>query len=423
MSNFIIQTSHPIQSRAQTFTLDRKILSIHSYDRDISKWPNSNYFEIDLPEAVTNIQSIRLVQMSVPSNQFVFSNEYQNTKISFVHNADTTVGPPYGVGAGTALEYTITISEGSYTAVELAREIETKMNLAAYGNANGILYAAGSPPIPFQQYACKYNDIQNTFWFGNTNTSFVLLFSKQETYTGLCNQPIVWKNYTRWGLPAYLGYKRLDYISEITNQDNTSGFLSQNPTPGSPPPSGQSFGFAYEWGLNISTPPWDVWLGDGATTQDAEFILATNPLVYVGEAGGTRDPNGVCQIDIFGEQAIYMELDKFNSIDEMEPYSENTMGIYNNDLNGKVKAAFAKIPILQTQYTQQTDNVNNNLMNISHYDPVIERIDRLRFKFRYHDGRLVDFRCVPFNFSIEFNCLRDRQDKKMAIFVPPLYNT
>ena len=99
------------------------------------------------------------------------------------------------------------------------------------------------------------------------------------------------------------------------------------------------------------------------------------------------------------------------------------MGIYNNDLNGKVKAAFAKIPILQTQFTQQTDNVNNNLMNISHYAPVIERINRLLFKFRYHDGRLVDFRCVPFNFSIEFNCLRDRQDKKMAIFVPPLYNT
>ena len=76
MSNFVIQTSHPIQTRAQTYTLDRKILSIHSYDRDISKWPNSNYFEIDLPEAATNIQSIRLVQISIPSNQFVFSNEY-----------------------------------------------------------------------------------------------------------------------------------------------------------------------------------------------------------------------------------------------------------------------------------------------------------------------------------------------------------
>ena len=410
MSNFVIQTSHPIQRRAQTFTLDRKILSIHSFDRDISKWPNSNYFEIDLPEAATNIQSIRLVQIGLPSNQFVFSNEYQNTKLSFVHGATTTNPPPYG---GTT--YNIIISEGSYTSQELAIEIASKMNLAAYLDPNGNI---GPPP---QQYLCKYNDILNTFWFGNTAHKFILLFSKQEIYTGLCNQPLVWKHYTRWGLPAYLGYKRNDYICEPTT-NNTNGYVVGGTT-------GASYGFSYEWENSSSTPPFNVWLGNGITgasppaTNTAQFVDATKPLVFAGVTGGTRDESGVCQIDIFGEQAIYMELDKFNSIDEMEPYSENTMGIYNNDLNGKVKAAFAKIPILQTQFTQQTDNVNNNLMNISHYDPVIERIDRLRFKFRYHDGRLVDFRCVPFNFSIEFNCLRDRQDKKMAIFVPPLYNT
>tara|TARA_R110002074_G_scaffold35075_4_gene95910 strand:- start:1350 stop:2576 length:1227 start_codon:yes stop_codon:yes gene_type:complete len=407
MSNFVIQTSHPIQRRAQTFTLDRKILSIHSFDRDISKWPNSNYFEIDLPEAAANIQSIRLVQIGLPSNQFVFSNEYQNTKLSFVHQATTTNPPPYG---GTICN--IIISEGSYTSQELAIEIASKMNLAAYNDPNGII---GPPP---QQYLCKYNDILNTFWFGNTADKFVLLFSKQEIYTGLCNQPLVWKHYTRWGLPAYLGYKRNDYICEPTT-NNTNGYVVGGTT-------GASYGFSYEWENSSSIPPFNVWLGNGITgalgTSGAQFVDATKPLVFAGVTGGTRDESGVCQIDIFGEQAIYMELDKFNSIDEMEPYSENTMGIYNNDLNGKVKAAFAKIPILQTQFTQQTDNVNNNLMNISHYDPVIERIDRLRFKFRYHDGRLVDFRCVPFNFSIEFNCLRDRQDKKMAIFVPPLYN-
>ena len=331
-------------------------------------------------------------------------------KLSFVHQATTTIPPPY---AGTICN--IIISEGSYTSQELAIEIASKMNLAAYLDPNGNI---GPPP---QQYLCKYNDILNTFWFGNTAHKFILLFSKQEIYTGLCNQPLVWKHYTRWGLPAYLGYKRNDYICEPTT-NNTNGYVVGGTT-------GASYGFSYEWENSSSTPPFNVWLGNGITgasppaTNTAQFVDATKPLVFAGVTGGTRDESGVCQIDIFGEQAIYMELDKFNSIDEMEPYSENTMGIYNNDLNGKVKAAFAKIPILQTQFTQQTDNVNNNLMNISHYDPVIERIDRLRFKFRYHDGRLVDFRCVPFNFSIEFNCLRDRQDKKMAIFVPPLYNT
>lgn len=383
MSNFVIQTSHPIQKRAQTYILDRKILSIHSYDRDISKWPHSNHFEIDLPEAVTNIQSIRLVQMSIPSNQFVFSNEYQNTKLSFEHDT-----------GGAAVSYTITISEGSYTASELATEIQTKMNEAAYF----------SPPAVLSEndcYICKYNDIQNTFWFGNTGRSFTLLFSKQETYNVVCNQPIVWNNHIRWGLPAYLGYERKDYIATITS-NNGSGFVVGA--------TGTSYGFTYEWNKDAISPKFNVWLGNGETGPTGPF----NAHIV--------DASGNCQIDIFGEQAIYMELDKFNTIDEVSPYSTNSMGVYNNDYSGKVKAAFAKIPILQTQFTQQTDNINNNLMNISHFEPAIERIDRLRFKFRYHDGRLVDFRCVPFNFSIEFNCLRDRQDKNMAIFVPPLYN-
>ncbi len=109
MNNFIVNRNHPVQKREQTFTLDRKILTVHSFDRDINKWPNANCFEIDLPEPVTNIQSIRLVQISIPSNQLVFSNEYQNTKMTFTH------------GGGEVC--TITISEGSYTARELAIEI------------------------------------------------------------------------------------------------------------------------------------------------------------------------------------------------------------------------------------------------------------------------------------------------------------
>ena len=51
----------------------------------------------------------------------------------------------------------------------------------------------------------------------------------------------------------------------------------------------------------------------------------------------------------------------------------------------------------------------------------IERIDRLRFRFRYHDGRLVDFKCLPFSFTLEFNMLRDEQLRSYLVRVPPLY--
>ena len=63
--------------------LDRKLISFHSVDRDIKQWPYANHFEITLPTPLLNIQSMRLINISIPSNQYVFSNEYQNTKFSF----------------------------------------------------------------------------------------------------------------------------------------------------------------------------------------------------------------------------------------------------------------------------------------------------------------------------------------------------
>ena len=56
----MVQQNHPLIPRGQKYILNRKLVSIHSYDRDIKKWPNSNYFEIDLPSNLKNIQSMRL---------------------------------------------------------------------------------------------------------------------------------------------------------------------------------------------------------------------------------------------------------------------------------------------------------------------------------------------------------------------------
>ena len=119
MSQFNVQQQHPLIPREQTYVLDRKLVSVHSFDRDIKKWPNSNYFEIDLPQSLQKIQSMRLLNVSLPSNQYVFSHEYQNTKLNFTVN--------------TAPTLTITIDEGSYTPDQLAVEIQTKMNKAVAG--------------------------------------------------------------------------------------------------------------------------------------------------------------------------------------------------------------------------------------------------------------------------------------------------
>ena len=93
MSNFVLQTSHPLIQREQTFVLDRKLISVHSVDRDYQKWPNSNHFGIDLGEAFHNVQSMRLINFSVPANNYTFSTAYQNTKMSFTyqHNYEITM--------------------------------------------------------------------------------------------------------------------------------------------------------------------------------------------------------------------------------------------------------------------------------------------------------------------------------------------
>ena len=169
MSSFNLNQNHPLIPREQTFFLDRKLISFHSYDRDVNKWPNSNHFEIRLPEVLKNVQSIRLDAISIPSNQYVFNNEYQNTKLSFSLQ-------PY---SSTQKILNITIDEGAYSPEELAIEIETKMNRAVLENDSSL--------TQYNFFRCKYNEVSNKLWFGNTKDHFVLRFDIKHTYANICN--------------------------------------------------------------------------------------------------------------------------------------------------------------------------------------------------------------------------------------------
>ena len=76
MNHLNTHTNHPIIQRQQSYVLDRKLLAVHSEDRDVKKWPNSNRFEVRLPEAIKNIQSMRLISVSIPNNLYTFTNNY-----------------------------------------------------------------------------------------------------------------------------------------------------------------------------------------------------------------------------------------------------------------------------------------------------------------------------------------------------------
>lgn len=412
---FNVNQNHPLIPREQTFFLDRKLISFHSYDRDIKKWPNANNFEIILPESLNNVQSIRLDTISIPSTQYVFSNEYQNTKLSFSLQAYSS----------SQKVLSITIDDGTYTAEELALEIQTKMNRAVTKDTNS----------SYNKFRVKYNSSTNTIWFGNVQQMFVLRFDIQETYDGICNgQKLVFNQYARWGLPAYLGYKKAIYTATATPSgwDPNTGAIS----------NGSEYGFDYEYPTK--------WL-DNTVTKQNYFIDINNleaPSHLTDEEKEVwPEKNAVCNIDIMGDDAIYMEIDKYNSMDEIAPYSQNTSNAFRNDYNGKinsvlariptksncdlgknndyygkVNSAFSKLPMPFTHFNRIVDSKHRNLMNVSFYEPPLKKLGRLKFKFRYHDGRLVDFKCLPLSFTLEFNMLRDEQLRSRNVRVSGLYN-
>ena len=386
MSSFNVNQNHPLIPREQNYLLEKKLISFHSEDRDVKQWPKSNHFQINLPESLSQVQSMRLVSISLPSNQYVFRKNYQNTKFSFSITLN-----------GTLQNYVVEISEGTYTPEQLVIEIAKVMNTAVVENNITTLSLINQQTF----FKCKYNKIKNTFWFGVLGyslvpnmgqiTSFTLHFDTKMTYKIDCNYVEVWDNPTKWGLPFYLGYGKKKYTSKETPTNNWF----------SPSPIGAPFGFDYE-------------ITDPSFVTGGYWLTSNKGNLYV-------DNSNNCTMDILGENWIYMELDKYDSIDEIKPYSTKTTKLKNNDYNGKVNSSFAKIPIKKSPFSNIFVKDRNILSNVSFYTPPLARINRLKFKFRYHDGRLVDFKCMPVSFVIECNLLRDEPAKRMNVIVPPSY--
>ena len=508
MSNFNLQTSHPLIKSEQTFVLDRKLISIHSVDRDYQKWPKSNNFGVDLGEAFHNVQSMRLINFAVPSNNYTFSTAYQNTKMTFSYNSTMTInfGDPSGalggwssIGThidnvlsaiisevsgpnwydagikpndinihvhqlgGTAViantqsaasgidpwatmsnpvlveirwtppDFKITIPEGSYSPINLASTLETLMNKKVFNASSGNSYSCFPPrswvhtnagmllhntntlsnwykdPAQVTNWGLKpfivyYNAVNNKMQIGTRQGEFSLKFAEQEIYDPTCDvNKAIFHQYTKWGFPSYLGFDKATYIGAITDiSGNADVYL-------------ESIG-----GLYLDFESVSPWLIPEGTTQMSDISGQTVPLSILNKK--VADISGIYNLDINGEDALYMEIDRYNSIDEIYPYSERTGHLYNNDLGHRTNGSFAKIPLTHLPFGQEMGSRNNFVLNVFHSDPPIQRIDRLKFIFRYHDGRLVDFKNLPFSFTLEFNMLKDEQERGKKIRVPALYN-
>lgn len=366
MENQIIQ-------REQNYVVEKKLISIHTEDRDIKKWQNENHFEIILPETLYNVQSMRLMDILVPVNFYSFSNELQNTKMYFsvIPNIDIAVAHQAlynDLLNSVVTPYEITIQDGFYTGDNLASEIRHRMNEKLY-----II----DPSYNYNFFTTFYDTVSQKILIGNSKNAFNLEFQRQSTYEIANNENTIdWNNYTKWGLGFYLGYDKQKYSStQITSNYN---FYHTTIIDGN----------------NVETHK--LWLS----------ASIASPSYYI-------SPPYILKLN--GDKCIYLEVNKYNSYDELYPFPEATTNVYKNDFGGKINSAFAKIMITTTPFNESFESSMGFLNNTSYFNPPLERLSKLEFKFRYHNGRLVNFQKYPFHFTLEVNMLRNEIAKTFNV--------
>ena len=626
-NSFNTHNNHPFVPKEQTYVIERKLLAVHSEDRDYTQFPNSNSFTINIGEAMTNVQSVRLVSYSFPNNCYNISTSYQNTKLVFQYardfifdtvnvqdgNPSKSPSDPAPVNPGAAdfklgvfqnildqlfpgiirsyctdpinqsvnpegnsptidyfgpqgsyiddwndgkramvystsnndytdaLEYnfgelglpndtsvfyetnnqewveiplpflsanpgdpwpnniqpwdsvgpvdeskwsgkfkirfetpelTITIPDGAYSPGNLAAAIQNKMNeqiisivntpghqyigliLGNTFNSNYINYSdvnmLGRTYDPQQQYitpytknnspwftpentikkfmpiVVTYNTLTNNMLIGSTEGDFTLYAGKEIKYQFKNCSPnkFMFSQYTKWGLPSYMGFTKATYHSFDLDIDNIP--LQVSTTPELEDITGNNLKNIFIKNLNglilynNNSTNWISPTGEGiitfydpqTTPVNPEFI-PLNKIVSI-----LNSPNNV---NLMGEDCIYMEMEKFNNINEIYPFSERTNTMYNCDYGHKSDSSFAIIPLTQTPFGTELGNRTSMNTNAFMSEPPIKNISKLEFKFRYHDGRLVDFKALPFSFVLEFNMLRDEQARNKIIRIPHLY--
>ena len=298
-----------------------RMVTFHTEDRDILKYPYENLFEVNLPSVIKNTMSIELFDITLPTFYYNISEYLQNTKLWF------------SIPFYFTYPIEITLPSGYYTYSNLCTELAKQLNDITTLE----LFSLGvyvSPSTQYTFFSVTYSDIEIKFTFHNTQDAFILWFDKKSVYNN-CNFDS-WKMLNNWGLGYNLGfYKNV-----------------------------------YEAALNPSSPSLNIYI-----------VTSTK----------------IAEIDIYN--TIYMEIDTFNWIDEINPYSVSTTDFYNNDFNGNVNNAFAKLILSSTSRCYVPVKKFKRIL-----PHVVEKIGRLKFKFRYHNGILVDFKHQPFNFALKFEC-------------------
>lgn len=293
-----------------------QVMSIHSEDRDVTKYPLQSNFGVELPQVFKNVISLELYDINLPTYYYNISEILQNTNLWFSIPDFFT----------DSIE--LKMDSGNYTITNFINSFIQKLNETTSKKLY-LLGVYGLPTTMYTNFDGSYNNITNKITIYNNSDSFIFWTQKKGYYKDDC----LYDNFNMlidWGLPFNLGFNKESYTS------------------------------IFDASLNI-------------------FVLYA--------------PN---QVSLNINNTIYMEIDKFNYMNEITPFS---ISPYYNDYSGKVNSAFAKLIL---------SNVTNTYVPVTKFKRILphieEKIGSLKFRFRYHNGNLVDFLNQEFNFSLKMVC-------------------
>ena len=414
MSNTVFN-NHPIIKNSNQYFLEKKYISIHSEDRDITKYPISSEFEIFLPQEYLNVASAKLYSWSFPANYNVFSIINYNILMSFkfleLYNPGEHSNPDqltYYIFAAL-YEYMIndtniqiTIETGFYNPDQMAIELTNKFNQAVTNIINVYLNDPNNSVanniktqfLAYTRFTIVYNSVAQKLFFGNNADRFILTNELAASITSnIINQTCLSRNIlpelVNWGLPSYLGFTRCNATAYTVSEYNE--LLNENPF------------ITNLLNVNTSIPRFFYDTHNDGIWIEPDLTLIGSTIYYL---------QAPFKISFMGPSYLYMEIDGWNCIDETSPYNLSLYTIQTNKRNSIVNSSFAKIPIPTTPISQWFDN---DMGPYKYWNPVAEKISKIKVKFRYHNGLLAEFGQYAYSFMIELNILKPQQEKIYSI--------
>ena len=397
MNNLNSSSNHPLIENSNEYAIYRKFVSIHSEDRDVLKWPNSSLFEIELPEDITNVATVRLSSWTFPANYNTFSLNSSNIAMTFkidnpYNPGDNMFDNPLvdaifvALNANISNQYVCIISEGFYNPTQMVTELTNRFNAVVtkyiinYFNSNPnytSFIKAFKASGGYQEFVVVYNTVQQKIWFGNRSSSFILTNNTTAIINSLISDLKCIRSqlpdFSNWGLPQNLGLTRCE-TSSVSKPGDTPRFY---------------YG--------------DVFPGDGG------YWLLPNS-----ELPGCQVHYISCpfKINFMGEAYFYLDIDNFNCIDETSPYNLSKFTMHTNETNGIVNSSIAKIAVPTTPISQWFDKESPSYKL---YLPPADKIRKLKIKIRYHNGQLVEFGKFNFTFTLEFTQYMPSQLKQYKV--------